>query len=292
MGIERLFDSYPSSFFVTVLLFGLIIGSFLNVVIYRLPKMLWQQWRTECEEWLGTADTAIPKQEEPYNLVFPRSRCPSCGHLIRAVENIPVLSYLVLRGRCAACGAPISLQYPLVELLTAGLSFMVAWHFGYGWQTAAGLLLTWALLALSVIDLQTKLLPDVITLPFLWLGLLVNMTHTFTDLPSSVLGAVLGYLSLWTVYQSFKLLTGKEGMGYGDFKLLAVFGAWLGWQMLPLIILLSSLTGAIVGIGLVLFKGRDKNSPLPFGPYLAVAGWVALLWGQWIIQTYLKITVS
>jgi len=292
MGIESLFESYPSSFIVTVVLFGLIIGSFLNVVIYRLPIMLWQQWRSECEEWLANADTATPKQDEPYNLVFPRSSCRSCGHLIRAAENIPVISYLVLRGRCASCGAAISLQYPLIELLTAVLSFTVAWHFGYSWQTAAGLLLTWAILALSVIDLQTKLLPDAITLPFLWLGLLINMAHTFTDLPSSVLGALLGYLSLWTIYQLFKLLTGKEGMGYGDFKLLSVFGAWLGWQRLPLIILLSSLAGAIVGIGLVLFKGQDKNCPLPFGPYLAVAGWIALLWGNEITNTYLEYAIN
>ena len=205
-----------------------------------------------------------------------------------ALENIPVLSYLMLRGRCRSCGAPISLRYPLVEILTALLSVLVAWYFGYSWQAAAALLLTWVLIALSVIDLQTSLLPDTITLPFIWMGLLINMGETLTDLHSSLLGAVCGYLSLWLVYHVFKWLTGKEGMGYGDFKLLALLGAWIGWQMLPLIILMSSFLGAMVGIGLILLRGQDKNIPIPFGPYLALAGWIGLLWGPQITQTYLE----
>ena len=241
MWVQSLFQNYPTSFIITVTIFGLMVGSFLNVVIYRLPIMLKNQWNRECEEWLGTHDTAVEDIAKPFNLIIPRSRCPNCGHKITALENIPILSYVVLRGRCTLCEAPISMQYPLIETLTGVLSLLVAWHFGYSWPTAAALLLTWALIALSVIDLQTKLLPDSITLPFLWVGLLVNMGHTFTNLESAVIGAVFGYLSLWSIYHLFKFLTGKEGMGYGDFKLLALFGAWLGWQALPLIIILSSL---------------------------------------------------
>ena len=292
MSVQGFFQNYPTSFLVTVTILGLIIGSFLNVVIYRLPIMLKTQWNKECKEWLGMHDPAANTSAQPFNLITPRSRCPACGHQINALENIPILSYVVLRGRCAACKTPIPIQYPLVEALTGALSLLVAWHFGYSWQTAAALVLTWVLIALSVIDLQTKLLPDAITVPFLWVGILVNMEQTFTDLTSSVLGAVFGYLSLWSIYRLFKLVTGKEGMGYGDFKLLALFGAWLGWQSLPLIIILSSLVGAVAGISLIAFKGQDRNSPIPFGPYLATAGWIAMLWGQGITQSYLEFTVG
>ncbi len=287
MGLHTFFLDTPTGFIAIIGLLGLAAGSFLNVVIYRLPIMLKRHWSDECRELLSVPSSTAADRNQTYNLVTPRSACPQCGHEINALENIPVISYLVLRGKCRVCGAPISLQYPLVEILTAVLSLLVAWYFGYSWQAAAALLLTWALIALSVIDLQTSLLPDSITLPFVWLGLLVNMGEILTDLHSSLLGAVCGYLSLWLVYYLFKWLTGKEGMGFGDFKLLALLGAWMGWQMLPLIILASSFLGAMVGIGLILFRGQDKNIPIPFGPYLALAGWIALLWGPQITQTYL-----
>ncbi len=288
MSLHSLFLSSPISFLAIITLLGLMVGSFLNVVIYRLPNMLNQQWRRDCQEWLSGSSTNTDSEEQPLNLITPGSHCPHCGHKITILENIPLISYLVQRGRCSACHAPISLQYPIVEALTALLSLAVAWRFGYGWQTAAALLLSWALIALSVIDLRTTLLPDIITIPFIWLGLLLNITESFTDLPSSVLGAVFGYLSLWSVYHVFKAITGKEGMGYGDFKLLAMLGAWLGWQSLPLIVILSSFLGASIGISLVLLNGHDKNIPIPFGPYLAGAGWIALLWGNQITETYIS----
>jgi leader peptidase (prepilin peptidase)/N-methyltransferase len=268
------------------------VGSFLNVVIYRLPTIIKRQWSRECREWLSVEDKATNEASRPFNLVTPRSECPKCGHKITAIENIPIISYLVLGGKCSECRAPISIQYPLVEALTAICSLLVAWHFGYSWQTAAALLLTWALIALSVVDLQTKLLPDSITLPFVWLGLIVNTSHLFTGLVSSVWGAVAGYLSLWSIYQLFRLLTGKEGMGYGDFKLLAVLGAWLGWQILPLIIILSSIIGASAGIALLLVKKHDRNIPIPFGPYLAIGGWIGMLWGTQLTQAYLEYTLG
>ena len=292
MSIHGLFLTHPTIFLGVVTLLGLIVGSFLNVVIYRLPIIIKRQWSTECREWLKVDDETTNEFSLPFNLITPRSKCPRCGHKITAIENIPIISYLVLRGKCSECRTPISIQYPLVEALTAIFSLLVAWHFGYSWQTAAALLLTWALIALSVIDLQTKLLPDSITLPFVWLGLMVNSSHLFTDLSSSVWGAAAGYLSLWSIYQLFKLLTGKEGMGYGDFKLLALLGAWLGWQVLPLIIVLSSIIGASVGIALVLVKGRDKNIPIPFGPYLTLGGWVGMLWGTQLTQAYLEYTLG
>lgn len=288
MPIHDLFLNHPASFLVVVALFSLLVGSFLNVVIHRLPIMLRRQWASECRELLslpGATNGGVATK--PYNLILPRSACPACGHKITALENIPVISYLMLRGKCSECGAAISAQYPIVEALTGILSLVVAWRFGYSWETAGALALTWALIALSVIDLRTKLLPDLITLPFLWLGILINTGGLFTDLHSSVLGAVFGYLSLWSVYHVFRLLTGKEGMGYGDFKLLGMLGAWMGWQMLPLIILLSSLVGAIVGLSLILFRQHDRQIPIPFGPYLATAGWIALLWGEQITQAYL-----
>lgn len=281
--------SQPAWFIPLAAVLGLIVGSFLNVVIHRLPLMLQREWRRQCHEYLGeTGTTVAPVPEgERYDLLVPRSRCPRCGHAIGAAENIPVISYMIQRGRCRGCGGKISARYPVVETVTAALSAVVAWHFGWGFAAGAALLLTWALIALSVIDLDHQILPDNITLPVLWLGLLLSLGGTFTDPRASVLGAVAGYLSLWTVYQVFKIATGKEGMGYGDFKLLAMLGAWLGWQFLPAIILLSSVVGAIVGITLVLIRGRDKNIPIPFGPYLAAAGWLTLLWGEDINRFYL-----
>jgi len=268
-------------------LFGLVVGSFLNVVIYRLPLMLDRTWRQDCEEFLHLQPS--PNDEPAMNLIVPRSRCPQCGHGIRAHENIPVLSYLVLRGRCASCGGAISLRYPAIEALTAIVSAVVAWQLGPSWQMLAGLLLTWALICLSAIDIERQLLPDVITLPFLWLGLFLSLFDVFVDAHASIIGAIAGYLSLWLVYQLFRLLTGKEGMGFGDFKLLALFGAWLGWQMLLPIILMASLVGAIIGTLMIVSLGRDRSVPIPFGPYLAVAGWVALLWGNPIVAGYLRI---
>jgi leader peptidase (prepilin peptidase)/N-methyltransferase len=276
-------------FLVLTGLVGLIVGSFLNVVIHRLPIVLQRQWRQEYAELAGTpsASTGVA---ETYNLVWPGSRCPHCGHSIRAWENIPVVSFLWLRGKCAACAAPISWRYPLVELLTAVLTAVVAWHFGCSLAALAVILLTWGLIALTFIDIDHQLLPDLITLPFLWLGLLLNSLDLlpYNGLASAVIGAAAGYLTLWLVFHIFKLLTGKEGMGYGDFKLLALFGAWFGWQALPLVILLSSLVGAITGLSFILIAGRDRSLPIPFGPFLCAAGWIAALWGTDIITLYLQ----
>ncbi len=287
MTLIDFLQTSPTAFVIVAASLGLLVGSFLNVVIHRVPLMLEAEWRQQCAELTGQAHAA---PSPALNLITPRSRCPHCGHAISALENIPVLSYLALKGACSACGKAIGLRYPLVEALTGALTGVVAGHFGWGWQSAAAVALTWALIALSMIDLDQQLLPDAITQPFLWLGLTLSLYGTgglFVDMRSSIIGALAGYLSLWLVYQVFKRITGKEGMGYGDFKLLAVFGAWLGWQMLPAIILLSSLVGAAVGISLILARGRDRNLPIPFGPYLAAAGWVALLWGGQITQAYL-----
>ena len=286
MQLLTLFQEYPGAYLLLVFLFGLAIGSFLNVVIYRLPAILHQNWKTECTELLGLeADTPA---ETPVTLSSPASTCPKCGHKIRPWENIPVISYLILKGRCSSCNSPISIRYPVIEFITGVLSIVVAWHFGVSIMTAGILLLTYALIALTMIDIDEQLLPDNITLPFLWLGLVFNLAGIYTDLTSAVIGAIAGYLSLWSVFWIFKLLTGKEGMGYGDFKLLAVFGAWLGWQYLPQIILLSSIVGAVIGIGMILLRGRDRNIPIPFGPYLAIAGWISLLYGKQINQAYLQ----
>lgn len=258
----------------------------MNVVIHRLPKMLEQQWQAQCAELL---EQPLPNAKLPvFNLVTPRSRCPACGHAISALENIPVVSYLALRGRCRECGTRISARYPAVELLCGFLTGAVAWHFGFGIAAAGAMLLGWALVALCFIDFEHQLLPDNITLPFVWLGLGFNMLGVFASLESAVIGAVAGYLSLWSVYHLFKLATGKEGMGYGDFKLLAMLGAWLGWQVLPVVILLSSLVGACVGLGLIALRSHDRDIPIPFGPYLAVAGWIAMLWGHDLIAWYLR----
>lgn len=266
-------------------LFGLTLGSFLNVLILRLPKIMEASWRAQCCELL---EQNAPQQEK-LGLAFPASHCPVCKAPIKAWHNIPVISYLLLNGKCASCKTRISSRYPIIEIATAALSVTVVYLFGLTWTSAAVLVLTWALLTLTVIDFDTQLLPDCITLPLLWLGLIVNYFGLITDLPSALWGAIFGYLSLWSVFWVFKLLTGKEGMGYGDFKLLAALGAWMGWQMLPLIIILSSLVGAVIGIGLILIKGRDKNIPIPFGPYLAIAGWIALLWGDEITARYLQL---
>ncbi|BCO12044.1 prepilin peptidase [Aeromonas hydrophila] len=283
--ITDVFHSLPWLYFSLVFLFSLMIGSFLNVVIHRLPIMLEREWQAE---YLGYFNPETqPQQEERYNLMVPRSACPHCGHAITAMENIPLLSWLWLKGRCRECQAPISARYPLVELLTALLSLVVAATFPPGWGLLAALLLTWVLLALTFIDLDKMLLPDQLTLPLLWGGLLFNLTGGFAPLADAVIGAMAGYLVLWSLYWAFKLLTGKEGMGYGDFKLLAALGAWLGWQALPIVLLLSSLVGALMGIGLILLRNHHQNKPIPFGPYLAIAGWIALLWGDTITRWYL-----
>jgi len=266
-------------------LLGLCVGSFLNVVIHRLPKMMEQEWQEQCA---ALRDEPASTTAGPLSLAKPRSRCPACGHQITAIENIPLISYLIiLRGKCSGCHTRISPRYPIIEAVTGLLSAYVAWHFGPTLQAAGGLVLVWALIALAAIDLDTQLLPDSITLPLLWLGLALNLWGAYADLPSAVVGAMLGYLALWSVFWLFKLATGKEGMGYGDFKLLAALGAWLGWQMLPAIILLSSVVGAIVGITLIVATRHGRNVPIPFGPYLAAAGVIALFWGESITRSYL-----
>lgn len=289
----ELLESMPELFLAGVGLLGLMVGSFLNVVIHRLPIMLEKSWRRECRDFLELDSDSAAEPDEPYNLLVPRSRCPHCANLITASENIPVISYLLLRGRCSACHTRISLRYPAVELLTALLSVAVAWQFGMTWQTSAALFLTWSLIVLSFIDTDRQLLPDAITLPVLWGGLLLSLFSVFTDSASSILGATFGYLSLWSVYHLFKLVTGKEGMGYGDFKLLALLGAWLGWTKLPAVVLLSSLVGAVIGMAMIVLMRRDHRIPIPFGPYLAIAGWIALMWGDAINGAYLGLmTVS
>jgi len=308
-ALFQLLQSSQLAFISLCTVLGLMVGSFLNVVIHRLPKMLEREWQLQCAELTDqasgyglpeTGDSELvgnsPDTQRPtpdtYNLVVPRSACPHCGHKISALENIPVISYLLLRGKCKGCGAHISARYPIVEVASGLLSGYVAWHFGFGMAASAALLFVWALLALTFIDFDTQLLPDVITLPLLWLGLLLNLSATFVELHSAVVGAVAGYLVLWAVYWLFKLATGKEGMGYGDFKLLAAIGAWMGWQMLPLVIMLSSLVGAVVGITLIVVARHGRNIPIPFGPYLAGGGLIALLWGQTLTQSYLHLLAA
>ena len=278
-----LLHAEPALFAGLVFLFGLLVGSFLNVVIHRLPRMMEADWHAQCAELRGEPVPEAPR----YNLWLPRSACPQCGHRITALENIPLLSWLWLRGRCSACRAPIGARYPLVELLTALLSAAVAWKWGASVQTAGALLMVWMLIALAFIDLDTTLLPDSLTLPLLWLGLLFNLGGHFSSLPDAVVGAMAGYLVLWLVYWLFKLATGKDGMGYGDFKLLAAIGAWLGWQMLPVTLLLSSVVGAAVGIAMIVLVKHDRRVPIPFGPYLAGGGLVALFFGADLTQAYL-----
>lgn len=294
-------SQHPWLFTGLAFVFAAVIGSFINVVIYRLPVMLKREWQQECESYLEEYQPAafklltdkkllqpIDKLPAKFNLIVPGSACPTCHAAIKPWHNLPIIGWLWLRGKCAACQQPISGRYPLFELLAATLVASLAWHFGPTWQFALSALLTFALIALAGIDIDEMLLPDQLTLPFLWLGLAVNSVGLFVPLTDAVIGAIAGYLSLWSVFWLFKLLTGKEGMGYGDFKLLALFGAWLGWQMLPLIILLSSLVGAVIGLSLMLFKGMQRNNPIPFGPYIVIAGWVALLWGPTIVSWYLR----
>ncbi len=304
--LAEMLASTPWLLAACVFLVSLLVGSFLNVVIHRVPIMLEREWKAQAREMLvepgradggGTVASRSDDAPERYNLLVPRSRCPRCNAEITALQNIPVISWLLLGGKCASCRASISVRYPIVEFATAVLSAAVALHFGWHWQTLSALLFTWALVALTVIDLDHTLLPDVITMPLLWLGLLLSLfwhpglaATAPTDPSSAILGAVCGYLILWTVYWAFKLATGKEGMGYGDFKLLGALGAWMGWQMLPLILLLSALAGAVIGVALILLRGRDRNVPIPFGPYLAAAGWIALLWGPQIMGGYLTLT--
>ena len=319
MALLELLQELPWFLYTTVTLVGLLFGSFLNVVIHRLPLMLEQEWDREARAHLNLGPDAPEKpNQEPSNqepsgqkpaheapsdgeptddpanqasprltLSRPRSRCPKCGHTITAWENIPVLSWLLLRGRCASCSARISVRYPLIELLTAILSVAVIHHFGPTAQGVAGLILTWALIALCFIDLDTLYLPDQITLPWLWLGMALSLFGLFSTPVDSIIGAIAGYMTLWLVYHAFRLITGKEGMGYGDFKLLALFGAWLGWQILPVILFLASVVGAILGLILIKFRGHDADVPIPFGPYLAIAGWIALLWGEQLIELWL-----
>ena len=291
MDLIDTFRAVPWFYLGTAIVLGLMVGSFLNVVIHRLPIMLERDWKAQCLDYLGDKivlkDPAPAAGQSKYNLVVPRSACPACGHRITPLQNIPVVSYLFLGGRCSACKTAINIRYPLVEALTGLLTGFIAWRFGVTWMAAFAILYLWSLIALTFIDADTTLLPDDITLPLMWLGLLVNLGGAFTDIGSATLGAVGGYLVLWSVYWAFKLITGKEGMGYGDFKLLAAIGAWLGWQLIPLVILLSAAVGTVVGLAGIVLKGRDKGAKLPFGPYLAAAGFIALVWGQQLNAWYL-----
>jgi leader peptidase (prepilin peptidase) / N-methyltransferase len=297
--VALLYSSSPALFAGSVFLLGLIVGSFLNVVIYRLPIMLEREWQTQAAEVLaaGKAPASGPAPIERFTLSTPGSACPNCKAPIKAWQNIPVLSWLVLRGRCAACKAAISARYPLVELATGLLSAWVAWHFGLGMPAACALLVTWSLIALTGIDIDHQLLPDNITLPLMWAGLLAAVALgpvLGIPLPVSprdaLIGAAAGYVSLWLVFHAFRLVTGKEGMGYGDFKLFAALGAWLGWKLLPLVIILSAASGAVLGIVLIALRGRDRSAPIPFGPYLAAAGWLAMMYGDSLVNTYLRVS--
>ena len=313
--VIALFEQSPAIFYSTVTILGLIIGSFLNVVIYRFPKMLEQEWFCECRELLAdelkpaesdlkktkskkaksteqeAEITKLPETTEKLTLSKPASTCPNCGHKIKVWENIPVISWLMLKGKCSSCANPISVRYPIIESVTGILSLVIAMHFGVTVQTLFMLLLTWSLITLTMIDADKMILPDQITLPLVWIGLLLNLNGVFIGLEQAVVGAVVGYMRLWSIFWIFKLVTGKEGMGYGDFKLFAVFGAWFGWEVLPLLILMASLVGAIIGISLMVFKNHAGSKPIPFGPYLAIAGWITALWGQGIWQWYLGLLV-
>lgn len=296
MDFLQLLEQQPIWFYTFVFLLGLLVGSFLNVVIYRYPIILKRQWKSECIEYLAqdndsNSSVSEETKQQRFDLLYPHSQCPSCQHQITALENIPVISWLFLRGKCSSCKNPISIRYPIIEFLTASLSVLVAYQFGYGLTTLCLLAFTWALISLSMIDFDTQFLPDDITLPLLWAGLLASLLGLIAvPISDSLIGAMAGYLSLWSVYKLFKLATGKEGMGYGDFKLLAALGAWLGWQMLPIVIFLSAFVGTIVGVSLMLFLGRDKNIPIPFGPYLVVSGFLALLFGNELNRFYLSIS--
>ena len=286
MDILNFWANNLAVFAVCVGFVGLLIGSFLNVVIYRLPKMLMRDWRMQAREVLDLPEQA---DAEPFNLILPNSSCPHCGHEIKPWENIPLVSWLLLRGKCSGCKEAISIRYPLVELACGLFSAVIAWQFGVSWEALAMLVLTWGLLSMSLIDADHQILPDVLVLPLLWLGLILNSFGFFTSLSDALWGAVIGYMSLWSIFWLFKLITGKEGMGYGDFKLLALIGAWGGWQVLPLTILLSSVLGAMIGIIILRLQRNGYNKPIPFGPYLAAAGWLALIWGEQITSRYLHI---
>lgn len=297
MSVLALLAASPPLFIGTCLVLGLVVGSFLNVVVHRLPIMLERQWRRQCNELAGASASAttVPAEVlEPFNLMVPRSACPSCKTPITALQNIPLLSWVLLRGRCARCGNPISVRYPLVELLTGLLTAVVAWRFGIGWSAVNAIVLTWFLVALTFIDIDQQLLPDSLTLPLLWIGLLLSLWGTATglsvpvDTRSSVVGAIAGYVSLWSIYHLFRLATGKEGMGYGDFKLFAALGAWLGWKMLIPVILIASVVGAIVGIALLSSRGQNRGTPIAFGPFLAAAGWLILMFGNQVVSGYLR----
>ncbi len=291
----ELMSESAAVFIAVVFIFTLIIGSFLNVVIYRLPIMMERDWREQADELISTpCEQAMP--EGRFDLVMPRSRCPSCGTLITAWQNIPVISYLFLKGRCAACEAPISARYPFVELMTAILAATVAWHFGPGWEALMAIALTVVLVVISMIDADTQLIPDSIVLPLMWLGLAMSLFHPmigantlFIGPKDAIVGAMAGYLTLWSVFWLFKIVTGKDGMGYGDFKLLAALGAWLGWQQLPMIIMMSAVVGAVINITLILARGKDRSIPIPFGPYLAAAGWITMIWGETIKNSYIDL---
>ncbi len=283
MPLSDMLRGEPTFFVTFSVIFGLMVGSFLNVVIHRLPKMMEHEWHANCLELQGKE----APQQSKYNIVTPRSACPSCGHEITALENIPIVSYLMLGGKCKACKAKISMRYPLVEAITGTLIGAVACKYGYTYFALFAFVFVFALIALTFIDFDTQLLPDDITLPLLWLGLLFNLNGGFTDLKSAVLGAIFGYLILWSVYWLFKLVTGKEGMGYGDFKLLGAIGAWFGWQLLPAVILLSSVVGAVIGIGMIMFKGKTGGTAIPFGPFLALGGIAALFFGRQLASFYL-----
>jgi len=290
--MQAIFAESPILFILAAFVFALLVGSFLNVVIHRLPIMMERSWREQCAEISASSAGDLP--EGRFDLVAPRSRCPSCGHKITALQNIPVLSYVLLGGKCAGCSNRISPRYPIIELLTGVLTGIVAWRFGFGWESVAAIGMTWTLVAISVIDIDHQYIYDNTVLPLIWVGLALSLWHPmdgadtlFIDPKTAIVGALAGYLSLWSVYHLFRLITGKEGMGYGDFKLLAALGAWLGWKMLPLIILMSAVVGAVVGVLMIAFKRHERSVPIPFGPYLAAAGWIAMLWGRDIVNWYL-----
>lgn len=298
MGLFDLFMEVPAAYVIFALILGLLVGSFLNVVIYRLPLMMQREWRLQCCEYLELDEKEFRKNDSTaefkvFNLVKPDSHCPGCNAPVRAWQNIPLVSFAFLGGKCATCKTKISFRYPMIELVTGLLSALVAWQLGASWYGLMALVLTWSLVALTMIDFDHQLLPDNITMPLLWLGLILAALGIIPGLSTAdaVIGAVAGYLSLWSLYWAFKLITGKEGMGYGDFKLLAVFGAWMGWQSLLLVVILSSLVGAVVGISLIVFRGRDRNIPIPFGPYLAGAGYIALLWSEPLTNLYIDLLV-
>jgi len=284
MQLLALLEQHPILLIAFVGFFSLLIGSFLNAAIYRLPVMLQREWDAECHEYLNADDPDyVTKETDRFNLFIPRSACPTCNHAISSMENIPVISYLILGGKCKGCKTKISLQYPVIEIMTSVISMFIAWKFGYGWQMLGLLIFAWALITLSMIDVNTMLLPDNLTLPLMWLGLVINYFGTFIDLHSAVMGAIFGYLSLWSVYQLFKLVTGKEGMGYGDFKILAAIGAWGGWQIIPFTIFASACLGAVIGIIVIKMKRQENSQPVPYGPWLALAGLIGLIWRDEVV---------